>query len=98
MLVANAGGGRGRPNDTKASTLDPALLQLVVAMNLFGTVYSVNAIAPVKKEQRSGEGHHREFGRWRGTFGRRRLCHYGPQKEPSPLTRTSPLSDYVTAR
>src|SRR3954447_22719949 len=29
ILVANAGGGRGRPRDTKASTLDPALLQLV---------------------------------------------------------------------
>jgi 3-oxoacyl-[acyl-carrier protein] reductase len=34
MLVANAGGGRGRPMDTKASTLDPALLRLVVEMNL----------------------------------------------------------------
>src|SRR5690348_16302803 len=32
VLVANAGGGRGRPVDTKASDLDPALLQLVVAM------------------------------------------------------------------
>src|SRR5688500_10942731 len=42
VLVANAGGGRGRPMDTKASTLDPALLQLVTAMNLFGTVYTVN--------------------------------------------------------
>jgi 3-oxoacyl-[acyl-carrier protein] reductase len=29
VLVANAGGGRGRPVDTKASTLDPAFLQLV---------------------------------------------------------------------
>src|ERR1700761_3542894 len=29
MLVANAGGGRGRSIDTKASTFDPALLQLV---------------------------------------------------------------------
>jgi 3-oxoacyl-[acyl-carrier protein] reductase len=28
VLVANAGGGRGRPIDTKASTLDPALLHL----------------------------------------------------------------------
>ena len=55
VLVANAGGGRGRPMDTKASTLDPALLQLVVGMNLFGTVYSVNAVAPVMKEQRSGK-------------------------------------------
>jgi 3-oxoacyl-[acyl-carrier protein] reductase len=32
VLVANAGGGRGRPMDTKASTLDPALLRLVVDM------------------------------------------------------------------
>jgi 3-oxoacyl-[acyl-carrier protein] reductase len=54
VLVANAGGGRGRPVDTKASGLDPALLQLVVAMNLFGTVYSCNAVAPTMKEQRSG--------------------------------------------
>ena len=38
VLVANAGGGRGRPVDTKASALDPALLQLVTEMNLFGTV------------------------------------------------------------
>src|SRR5207247_2483360 len=27
IVVANAGGGRGRPVDTRASTLDPALLQ-----------------------------------------------------------------------
>src|SRR6266567_2622462 len=50
VLVANAGGGRGRPLDTKASTLDSALLQLVVGMNLFGTVYTVNAAARVMKE------------------------------------------------
>src|SRR5437868_7986829 len=55
VLVANAGGGRGRPMDTKASGIDPALLQLVVAMNLFGTVYSCNAVAPVMKQQRSGK-------------------------------------------
>jgi 3-oxoacyl-[acyl-carrier protein] reductase len=55
VLVANAGGGRGRPMDTKASTLDPALLRLVIDMNLFGTVYTVNAVAPVMKEQRSGK-------------------------------------------
>src|SRR5206468_5484238 len=55
VLVANAGGGRGRPVDTKASALDPALLQLVVGMNLFGTVYSCNAVAPVMKQQRSGK-------------------------------------------
>src|ERR1700730_13064704 len=55
VLVANAGGGRGRPMDTKASGLDPALLQLFVAMNLFGTVYSCDAVAPVMKQQRSGK-------------------------------------------
>jgi 3-oxoacyl-[acyl-carrier protein] reductase len=41
VLVANAGGGRGRPVDTKASALDPALLELVVGMNLFGTISAV---------------------------------------------------------
>jgi 3-oxoacyl-[acyl-carrier protein] reductase len=55
VLVANAGGGRGRPIDTKASALDPALLQLVVSMNLFGTVYSCSAVAPIMKRQRSGK-------------------------------------------
>ena len=55
VLVANAGGGRGRPVDTKASTLDPALLHLVTGMNLFGTVYSCNAVAPFMKRQRSGK-------------------------------------------
>jgi 3-oxoacyl-[acyl-carrier protein] reductase len=55
VLVANAGGGRGRPMDTKASTLDPALLQLVTSINLFGTVYSCNAVAPIMKQQRSGK-------------------------------------------
>ena len=55
VLVANAGGGRGRPVDTKASTIDPALLDLVVNMNLFGTVYCCNAVAPVMKRQRSGK-------------------------------------------
>ena len=54
VLVANAGGGRGRPMDTKASALDPALLQLVTEMNLFGTVYSCNAVAPVMKQQVPG--------------------------------------------
>src|ERR1700719_5010775 len=55
VLVANAGGGRGRPMDTKASTLDPALLQLVIGMNLYGTVYSCNAVGPVMKAQHSGK-------------------------------------------
>jgi 3-oxoacyl-[acyl-carrier protein] reductase len=55
VLVANAGGGRGRPIDTKASGLDPELLQLVVAMNLYGTVYCCTAVAPHMKRQRAGK-------------------------------------------
>ena len=55
VLVANAGGGRGRPVDTRASTLDPGLLHLVTSMNLFGTVYCCNAVAPIMKQQRSGK-------------------------------------------
>ena len=55
VLVANAGGGRGRPVDTRASTLDPALMHLVTSMNLFGTVYCCNAVAPIMKQQRSGK-------------------------------------------
>ena len=55
VLVANAGGGRGRPVDTKASTLDPSLLHLVTSMNLYGTVYCCNAVAPIMKQQRYGK-------------------------------------------
>jgi 3-oxoacyl-[acyl-carrier protein] reductase len=55
ILVANAGGGRGRPIDTKASTLDPALLDLVVRMNLYGTVHCCNAVAPVMRQRRYGK-------------------------------------------
>ena len=55
ILVCNAGGGRGRPVDTKASQLSSDLLHLVTAMNLYGTVYCVNAVAPMMKAQRSGK-------------------------------------------
>lgn len=54
ILVCNAGGGRGKPMETKASTLSPELLQLVVGMNLYGTVYFVSAVAPHMKNQKSG--------------------------------------------
>jgi hypothetical protein len=53
--VANAGGGRGRPLDTKASTLDTGLLDLVLHMNLYGTIYCCNAVAPIMKQQRYGK-------------------------------------------
>jgi NAD(P)-dependent dehydrogenase (short-subunit alcohol dehydrogenase family) len=55
ILVANAGGGRGRPLDTKASTLDTGLLDLVLHMNLYGTIYCCNSVAPIMKQQRYGK-------------------------------------------
>ena len=55
LLVANAGGGWGRLID-QVSTFDPALvLQLMIGMSLFETVYSCNAVAPIMKQQRSGK-------------------------------------------
>ena len=55
ILVCNAGGGRGRALDTRASALDPSLLHLVMSMNLYGTIFFVNAVAPIMKAQRSGK-------------------------------------------
>ncbi|WP_293679684.1 SDR family NAD(P)-dependent oxidoreductase [uncultured Phenylobacterium sp.] len=54
ILVANAGGGRGRPADTTATLVPQDLLELVTGMNFYGTVYSCSAVAPHMKEQRSG--------------------------------------------
>jgi len=55
ILVANAGGGSGSSEQTKASSLEPALLQFVMVNNLYATVYSVTAVAPIMKQQRSGK-------------------------------------------
>jgi 3-oxoacyl-[acyl-carrier protein] reductase len=55
ILVANAGGGRGRPQDTTATLVPQDLLELVTGMNFYGTVHSCSAVAPVMKEQRSGK-------------------------------------------
>jgi 3-oxoacyl-[acyl-carrier protein] reductase len=55
ILVCNAGGGRGKPVDTKASTLESDLLHLVTEMNYYGTVYCVNAVAPFMKAQHGGK-------------------------------------------
>ena len=55
VLVANAGGGRGKPRETTASLVPLDLLELVTRMNFYGTVHSCSAVAPVMKEQRSGK-------------------------------------------
>ncbi len=54
ILVANAGGGRGRPRDTTASLVPQDLLELVTRMNFYGTVHSCAAVAPAMKAQMSG--------------------------------------------
>jgi 3-oxoacyl-[acyl-carrier protein] reductase len=87
VLVTNAGGGRGRPMDTKASTLDPAILQLVTEMNLFGTVYSCNAVAPVMKQQRSGEMITVSSVAGTAPSADGGYAHYEAAKPPSPTTR-----------
>lgn len=55
ILVANAGGSQGAPAATKASELDPGDLDVVMKRNFYGTVYSVKAVAPFMKRQRSGK-------------------------------------------
>jgi 3-oxoacyl-[acyl-carrier protein] reductase len=55
ILVANAGGGRGKPMETTAALVSQEMLELVTGMNFYGTVYSCSAVAPVMKEQRSGK-------------------------------------------
>lgn len=55
VLVANAGGGRGKPAETTATLVPPDLLELVTGMNLFGTIHSCSAVAPTMKEQGSGK-------------------------------------------
>ena len=51
---------------TKASTLDPMLF--VFSMNLFGTLYSCNAVAPIMKRAAHG-GLSGGFGRRESTVG-----------------------------
>jgi 3-oxoacyl-[acyl-carrier protein] reductase len=55
ILVANAGGGSGSFGTTLAAELDPAMLDEVFQRNLYGTIYSVNAVAPTMIAQGSGK-------------------------------------------
>lgn len=55
ILVANAGGGSGTPQETTATNVSAADLEVVTERNLYGTVYTCSAVAPYMKEQRSGK-------------------------------------------
>lgn len=55
ILVANAGGGSGSVNENAASSIDSDQLKTVMERNLYGTIYSVKAVASDMKEKRYGK-------------------------------------------
>lgn len=55
VLICNAGGGMGAPDANKASEINWEQWDVVLNRNLYGTVYSCNAVAPIMKEQGSGK-------------------------------------------
>lgn len=54
IVVANAGGGVGPANDTYASELKVEEMQATVERNLYGTIYTVVAVAPYMKDKQFG--------------------------------------------
>lgn len=55
IAVTNAGGGMGPADGNKASSLDWDMYHAVIDRNLHGTVYTVNAVAPMMKKNRYGK-------------------------------------------
>ena len=55
IAVCNAGGGLGSPAESKASTMDLDQFDAVLRRNLYGTVHTCTAVAPIMKEQGSGK-------------------------------------------
>jgi 3-oxoacyl-[acyl-carrier protein] reductase len=54
IVVCNAGGGTGRPVDTKASEVTPDLFDLVVRRNLYGTYNTCRAVVPYMRQRNYG--------------------------------------------
>ena len=54
ILVCNAGGGIGRPAETKASEVSAEIFDAVVQRNLYGTVNSCRAAVPIIKSRGGG--------------------------------------------
>lgn len=54
IVVANAGGGVGEPEETLASEMPREPLHATVERNLYGTIYTCVAVAPYMKVQESG--------------------------------------------
>ncbi|WP_096200090.1 SDR family NAD(P)-dependent oxidoreductase [Bacillus sp. FJAT-45350] len=55
ILIANAGGGTGAVSENAASTVDSEQLKVVMERNLYGTIYSVKAVAENMKRNRYGK-------------------------------------------
>lgn len=55
ILIANAGGGTGTLDENTGSTVDKNQLELVMARNLYGTIYSVKAVIEQMKKQKYGK-------------------------------------------
>lgn len=55
ICVANAGGGMGPADGNKASQLDWDMYHAVMDRNVNGTVYTINAVAPMMKKNRFGK-------------------------------------------
>lgn len=55
ILIANAGGGVGALTENAASSINSEHLAIVTERNLYGTIYTINAIAPRMKERRTGK-------------------------------------------
>jgi len=54
VVVCNAGGGLGSPFEARASELDLDEFDAVIKKNLYGTVNTCVAVAPILKRQESG--------------------------------------------
>jgi 3-oxoacyl-[acyl-carrier protein] reductase len=55
VVVCNAGGGIGTPAGSRASTMDLEEFDAVLRRNLYGTVHTCTAAAPVMRAQGSGK-------------------------------------------
>jgi 3-oxoacyl-[acyl-carrier protein] reductase len=55
VVVCNAGGGLGTPTESKASGMDLDQFDAVIRRNLYGTVHTCTAVAPMMKAQHSGK-------------------------------------------
>jgi 3-oxoacyl-[acyl-carrier protein] reductase len=55
VVVCNAGGGIGSPAGSRASTMDLAEFDAVIRRNLYGTVHTCTAAAPLMRAQGSGK-------------------------------------------